>query len=239
MSKKKAVVFRHMHQESFGSLEEVLWGRDFEFEYFNTARGNFDDIDPLEPDFLAIMGGPCGVYQTEDFPFLQKVIDAAKTRVEKDLPTFGICLGSQIIAKALGANVYKGANGKERGWHPLTILDAAKGTALEHLAPEKTNMFHWHGDTFDLPEGATLLASSAQYKHQAFSWGKNVLALQCHPEVTEGLLQEWFVGLVDEVTGPNAEVPLGPLREETSKNSETLKKQARAFFNDWLESIGL
>ena len=70
MSKKKAVVFRHMHQESFGSLEEVLWGRDFEFEYFNTARGNFDDIDPLEPDFLAI-----GCWHCFSVPTTRHVLD--------------------------------------------------------------------------------------------------------------------------------------------------------------------
>ena len=239
MSKKTALVFRHLHQETLGSFEEVLWGRGFEFEYFNTSRGDFSEVDPLSYDLLVIMGGPCGVYQTEDFPFLQKVIDAAKARVSRDLPTFGVCLGAQIIATALGAKVYKGANGKERGWAPITLLDTAKGGPLEHVAPEKTNMFHWHGDTFDLPEGATLLASSAKYNHQAFTWGKNVMGVQFHPEVTESLLQEWFVALVDEVTGPEAQVPLSTLRKETAQYAATLKMQGRKFFDAWLEGIGL
>ncbi len=239
MSKKNAIIFRHLHQEKLGSLEEVLTARGIDYKYFNTAREDFSQIDPQGADLLLIMGGPIGVYQADDYPFLYKVIEAAQKRLKAGLPVFGICLGAQIIARALGAEVYPGKNGKERGWHPIALTEEGKRGPLAHIAPEKTNMFHWHGDTFDLPEGATRLASSEKYQNQAFSWGGNTLGVQFHPEVTESLLQEWFVGLVDEVTGPNAQVPLGPLRAETAKYSEPLKKHARQFFDSWLESIGL
>ena len=125
---------------------------------------------------MVVMGGPIGVYQADDFPFLKTEIEMLKERIAADKPTIGICLGSQLIATALGATVVKGDAGMEMGWSPLMLTDEAKGTEAELLCGSKTNMLHWHGDTFDMPEGATLLASSEKYKHQIFVYGKISLA---------------------------------------------------------------
>src|SRR5690606_9988829 len=106
-----------------------------------------------------ILGGPIGVYETEDYPFLQKEIDLLKVRLENNLPTLGICLGAQMIAHALGAKVYAG-HAKEIGWSTLQLA-----TLPDNILAPLTNVpvLHWHGDTFDLPENATLLASSSLY----------------------------------------------------------------------------
>ena len=236
---KTALVFRHIHQETLGSFEEVLWQRGFEIEYFSTPRQDFADIDPMSADLLIVMGGPCGVYQTEEYPFLENVIDIVKQRLAADKPVFGVCLGAQIMARALGAKVYPGASGQEIGWGSIELTEAGKGSAIEHIAADKTKMVQWHGDTFDLPDGAILLASSAQYPHQVFSYGENALGVQCHPEVTGNLLQEWFVMFVGQITGPNPVVPVAQLRAETEQYADTLKTQGRKFFDAWLGSIGL
>src|SRR5690606_19806428 len=149
-------------------------------------------IDELKKAFqhtglLVILGGPIGVYETQDYPFLQQEIDLLKVRLEQNLPTLGICLGAQLIAHALGADVYAGPH-KEIGWSKLT-LSQAKNNPLTALNESK--VLHWHGDTFDLPANAELLASSTLYSNQAFRVGNNILALQFHAEVAAASLEKW------------------------------------------------
>jgi len=239
MRKINVTIFRHMSQEGLGSLHKILIKRGYEVTYLTTPRANLKSFKALDPDFLLIMGGPIGVYQADDYPFLYEEIRIIKERIAVDKPTMGVCLGAQLIAKALGTEIYPGKNGAELGWHPITMTDAAKGSAFEHIAPENTNMFHWHGDSFDCPEGATLIASSAQYKHQIYTYGSNICGLQCHPEVTEESLEEWYVMLVKDVTGKNAKMPLKSLREDTKKYAKTLAIQTEKFFNQWLNERGL
>lgn len=202
-------------------------------------RLDLSEIDPLRPDLLVVMGGPIGAYQTDDYPFLVQEIELVKKRVEKDLPTIGICLGSQIIAAALGAKVYKGDQGPELGWHPLEITKEGMNGPARHFAADKTNMLHWHGDTFDLPDGATLLASTAKYKNQIYTHGKNILGVQCHPELRRERLKEWEVMGVAQVTGPNATLPIKQWRADNDKYIDTLNMQSAAFFHEWLGERGL
>ena len=236
--RKGALVLSHLQPEGSCTLGQTLVGCGMRIRTINTPREGLDDIDALRPDLLIVMGGPVGVYQADDYPFLQTEIDILKKRIEADLPTIGICLGSQLMAAALGSTVYKGDKGKEVGWQNLTVTEDGKGTSTEMLCAPHTNMFHWHGDTFDLPEGATLLASTDQYENQIFSHGK-ALGLQCHPEVQEHQLQEWFVMFQGDVTGDNPLIPVHDLRKQTSEHIETLNKQARLFFNTWLDEVGL
>lgn len=239
MSRVKITLFRHISMEGLGSLHQTLVDRNYDITYVTTARTDLTNFDALEPDLLLIMGGPIGVYQADDYPFLHDEIRIIKERIIADKATLGVCLGSQLIAKALGANVYPGSNGKELGWNPLIMTKAAKGTSFEHFAPEHTNMFHWHGDTFDFPEGATLMASSDRYENQAFIYGENICGLQCHPEITKPLLQEWFVSLVGDVTGDNPALPLAKVQANTDQYAAALEIQTKKFFNQWLEERGL
>jgi GMP synthase (glutamine-hydrolysing) len=162
-------------------------------------------------------------------------IALVEARLKADRPTLGICLGAQIMARALGAKVYPGP-AKEIGWAPLTLSDAGKQSSLRFLDARETPVLHWHGDTFDLPDGATLLASTDFAPHQAFSWGKNALGVQFHPEVTALGLERWFVGHTAEIsTTPGVDVP--QLRADTSKYAAGLERQGRQFFDAWLEII--
>ncbi|MFK7838973.1 MAG: glutamine amidotransferase [Bdellovibrionales bacterium] len=234
-SKKGALIITHLQPEGSCTLGQTIVKRGMRIRTINAPRHGLDDIEALRPDLMVIMGGPVGVYQADDYPFLNQEIELVKKRLDANLPTIGICLGSQIMAAAAGAEVFKGEN-REVGWQKLNITQDGKGTIAEHLCGSKTNMFHWHGDTFDKPSGAKVLASTAQYKNQIYTIG-NSLGLQCHPEVQERQLQEWFVMFQGDVTGQNPLIPVQDLRKQTSKNIQTLNGQAEKFFNDWLKEM--
>lgn len=166
---KTIYAIQHLAFEDLGSLEDLFYQLGFRIRYFEAG---VDDLRPaLNYDGLTIvLGGPIGVYETKDYPFLIDEIAGLKQRLQANKPTIGICLGAQLIAHALGAKVYAGLQ-KEIGWSKLEItpIDENILAPLEHI-----KVLHWHGDTFDLPTNATLLASSQLYPHQAFSVGRNI-----------------------------------------------------------------
>lgn len=236
---KHALIFTHLQCEGLAIMGDVLFDRGFDIERWNTPRRGVDYVDALSPDLLIVMGGPVGTYQRNDFPFLQGEIDLVKERIAAGKSTLGICLGAQIIASALGCDSFRGDQGKELGWFPVTVNEEGMKTPARHLDGAKTNMFHWHGDTFELPKGAKLLASSEQYKNQIFSYGDHVMAVQCHPEVQSDQLEEWYVMLHSQITGDNPLVHIDDLRIATRKYIEVLNVQGRRFFLEWLEQQGL
>lgn len=201
-------------------------------------RVDLNEIEALEPDLLVVMGGPIGVYQAEDYPFIRKEQELLRRRIEKDLPTIGICLGSQLMASAMGARVYPGPQGPELGWHKLSLTPEGENSPARHFAPDKTSMMHWHGDTFDLPDGAVLLASSTLYKNQIYQIGRNALGIQCHPELRRERLREWEVMFVNQVTGPEAVLPLERWRADTARHVDDMNRQSALFFNEWMQERG-
>lgn len=236
---KGALILSHLHQEGPCSLGKTIESRGLRIRTLNSVQHDLNEIDPLRPDLLVVMGGPVGVYQADDYPFLKQEIEILKARAAADKPVIGICLGAQLLAAALGAKVYKGTPGQEVGWKELTLTEAGKNSPARHFAGDKTSMFHWHGDTFDLPKGAELLASSAMYQNQIYQYGQNALGVQCHPEVQEEQLKNWFVVFTEQVCGPDAEVPLAELRAQTAGHIGNLNRQTALFFNEWLEERGL
>jgi GMP synthase (glutamine-hydrolysing) len=136
----------------------------------------------------------------------------------------------------LGARVYPAAN-RELGWTPLTLTDAGRASPMRHLDGGATSMFHWHGDTFDVPTGASLLASTAACAHQAFSWGNHVLGIQCHPEVRTERFEPWLIGHAAELLATPG-VDIERLRADTAHFGPGLEQAARATFREWLDSVG-
>ncbi len=228
---------RHVAFEDLGILEDLFAARGWRVDYVEAPVADWSIFDPLAPDLLVILGGPIGVYEEGIYPFLTAEIAAIKARLEADKPTLGLCLGAQLIAKALGAAVYPGFE-KEIGWKPLLITAAGAAGPARHLAAEHSFMFHWHGDTFDLPEGAVLLASTEACPHQVYSWGKATLAFQCHPEVRARDLEKWFVGHAVEIAAAKAtNVP--HLRDGTRRYGAALERQGKKLFGEWLDALKL
>lgn len=232
---KTALCLRHVAFEDLGIFEPILGDHGYKVTYLETGASNLTEIDPLKPDVLIVLGGPIGVYELDDYPFLKDEIALIEKRLLADLPTLGLCLGSQLMARALGASVYPSGR-KEIGWAPLILTQAGKTSPLCELAPELTPVLHWHGDTFDLPKGAVHLAASEEFTNQAFAWGKHCLGLQFHAEVTRQGLENWFIGHTLEInTTPGVSVT--QLRADTHRWSATFEKQGTAFFTRWLTSI--
>lgn len=229
---KTIYAIQHLAFEDLGSLEDLFYQLGFRVRYFEAG------VDDLKQAFeyeglTIILGGPIGVYETEDYPFLLDEIRYLKQRLEKNLATIGICLGAQLIAHALGAKVYAG-HVKEIGWSGLDI-SYANNNILAPLAD--TAVLHWHGDTFDLPENATLLTSSKIYSNQAFHVGQNILALQFHIEVAKDSFEKWLIGHTYELRKAN--INISHLREDNNKYAENLADKAEVIFKEYLKNIGL
>jgi GMP synthase (glutamine-hydrolysing) len=143
------------------------------------------------------MGGPMNVDEIDKYPFLFSEVQLIEKVLSENKPTLGICLGSQLIAKALGSKIYPNKF-REVGWHPIQPTEAGKNDRLFSLLTAAPSVFHWHGDTFDLPKGAVHLARSQKCENQAFKWGAATYALQFHLEVTPVMVNDWCSSLESE-----------------------------------------
>jgi GMP synthase (glutamine-hydrolysing) len=230
---KHAAVIRHVGFEDLGLFAKPLQEAGYTVVYYDAGVHDLGSIDPLKPDLLIVLGGPVGVYESHLYPFLEAEIRLLQRRLDAEGPTFGICLGAQLMAKALGAEVFPSGI-KEIGWAPLSITEAGGRSPLRHL--EGLPVLHWHGDTFDLPHRARLLASTDICAQQAFSLGPNVMGLQFHAEVDAGLgIERWLIGHAAELAG--ASIDPRDLRQQTSGVPEAAVDQARAFFAEWLSHL--
>ena len=233
-------MIRHLAFEDLASFTSVLQAHDYKINYIEAADfvlkpDDISQIDALSDELLIILGGPISINDADIFPFLDIEINVLKQRVAADKPTLGICLGAQLIASALGAKVYSG-NEKEIGWYGLKLTTEGKQSALRYLSAEHCSMLHWHGETFDLPDGAVLLASSEKYPHQAFSYGSHVLALQFHPEITQQGMEKWFIGHIGEIKQTDG-VSVEQLRKNTHQFANQLEVQGELFFNSWMNEV--
>ncbi len=165
--------------------------------YKNEPLPSLDDFD-----FLLVMGGPMGVQDEHLYPWLSPEKKFIESAIKAGKKVVGICLGAQLVAHALGARVYKSAF-KEIGWFPIDWSDEARRPGLFPHLPQTQEVFHWHGDMFDIPEGAVRLAKSVGCENQAFLYDEQVLGFQCHLEITEEIIRAAVKeGAVELVSAP-------------------------------------
>ncbi len=225
------LILKNVAAEGPGTIEDFL--RDSGVRYRVVEMDREDPPDTSEFDALVIMGGSMSVNDAAVYPYLLKEDGLVKEFLEKEKKVFGVCLGAQVIAKALGARVYPGP-GQEIGWHEIELVDdGLKDPLMGRLAlhpqtgefQKRFNVFHWHGETFDIPGGAERLAKSALYANQAFRYGRNVYAFQFHIEAGKDMVHEW---LKDEP------VDIALIDSETAKIHDEYQERAfnyyRAFF---------
>src|SRR3569833_2286799 len=187
---KRALIVRHVPNEGGAGISQPIEAAGYRYERIDLADRAFATLDWPAPDLLVGMGGPMGAYERDTYPWIDGEVTGLARRIAAGLPTLGICLGSQMIAAALGAKVYPGPV-KEVGFAPVTLTEAGQASPLRHVAG--VPVLHWHGDTFDLPQGAERLAETGHYANQGFRIGDRLLALQFHPEMGEDpRFAEWL-----------------------------------------------
>jgi GMP synthase (glutamine-hydrolysing) len=184
---------------------------------------NGDTLPPVDDlDWVIVMGGPMNIYEDDKYPWLNSEKHFIEAAIEKNKVVLGICLGSQLIADVLGSKVYKGQE-KEIGWYPITMTPEARNSSVFASLPESLTVFHWHGDTFDLPSGAVRLAYSEACANQAFIYADKVLGLQFHLESTKESVHQIIENCASElVTGKYIQKPEEMLaRDDDFRNINT------------------
>lgn len=222
---KRILVLQHAACETPGTIADALPG--FTLETIRTDLGQ-PVPQELAAAGLIVMGGPQSVYEQDKFPYLRDELRLIERALRDAKPILGICLGSQLLAAALGARVYPGKQ-KEIGWFDVTLRDDPIWTGI----PRKFTALHWHGDIFDLPAGATLLASSALTPHQAYRHGSNAFGFLFHMEMTAPQIAEMTAVFADEVRQAGAD-PRAILAG-SAKHLPALRAIGASVFGAWAD----
>ena len=231
---KKVLFIQHGDVDKPGLLADALAAEGGELVIRHPYIGDKIPADLVGYDALALGGGGQSAYQVAEFPYLEEECELVRKAILADKPVLGLCLGAQLIAKALGADVYR-AEHKELGFFPVSMSASAVSDRLLSAWPLPIYPAHWHGDVFDLPSGAEGMASSALTPNQAFRYGRATYAFQFHLEMTPALFEE----LVDDSAADL--IALGVDLEALKKGAErvlpALKDTAIAFFKAWASLV--
>ncbi len=196
----RLLAIRHVREEHLGLIEDISRKHGWEFHYFDIVENEEQTEDIIKRisnySLVVILGGYMGVYEERKYPFLTKEFRLAEECIKMSVPILGICLGSQVLAKVLGARVFKGERGKEIGW--FDVFRRGNHSLFSDF-PQKLKVFQWHGDTFELPKGAERVFSSEKYENQAFVYGENTVGLQFHLEMKKNMIVEWTKLYRDEL----------------------------------------
>jgi GMP synthase-like glutamine amidotransferase len=224
----RILAFRHVPFESLGLIAPALKARGIAFDYADLYRDGAALAETDGYDGLIFLGGPMSA--NDPLPFLKREMRVIERALAAGTPVLGVCLGAQLIAKTLGAAVYRNAE-PEIGWFDIRLANGADGDPVfAGLRPVET-VFHWHSDTFDLPQGAEVLARSERTERQAFRYGRAVYGLQFHLEVTPRMIVDWY--REDRNCGDACE--LGAPHPWANRNR--LRQAARLVFGQWCEML--
>ena len=231
----KIYVLQHHPVENLGTIADALEGAALAWQYVRVNEGQSVPRDMKGAGGLIVMGGPMGVYQTDRYPWLRDEMALINDSIKRNLPVLGICLGAQILAAALGAKVERNANGKEIGWHPIKLEDAAKDDRLCRDLPDTLTPFHWHGDIFELPAGAVSLAKSEKTPCQMFRYGDKAYGIQFHFEVTRDAVAAMAEAFAKEVD--REKIDAGAMITRAAELTPALEKIADTVFSRWASPI--
>ncbi len=229
----RALVVHHVEHEGLAAFASPLFDRGYAIDHVYAGDTGFAAIDFFEPDLLVLLGGPMGVYERDAYPWIDAELAKIAMRIVADRPTIGVCLGAQLIAAALGAEVKPGPV-REVGFAPISLTAAGRTSPLAALAD--VPILHWHGDGFTVPEGATLLAETDHFP-QAFAIADTVLALQCHPEMGsfDDGIDRWLAEDADYVTG--AGTSEAAIRADHAELGRDAERAGQRMLRDWLARL--
>ena len=234
--KKTILIFRHFPTEGPGYLAQFLDRHQLPHRTLRIDAGESVPDSIAEASGLVFMGGPMSV--NDDLPWIPKVLQLIRTAVASDVPVLGHCLGGQLMSKALGGRITRNRV-KEIGWLPVAAEPDMRNSPWLASLPPRFEVFHWHGETFSIPPGATHILRSRRCRNQAFVIGKS-LALQCHIEMTTDMVRTWARDGEREIAaaGPSP----GVQRREQMLVSlpqrvAALNRIADAFYSHWIKGL--
>jgi GMP synthase (glutamine-hydrolysing) len=238
-------LLQHIHCETPGIISDCLQSADIDMRFVRTFERNPIPSNLGTQAGLIVMGGPMSVYDHDQFPFLleeQRLIEEA---LKDDKPVLGVCLGSQLLAATLGAEVKSGAQKEigwhpvtlteDAGWHPVTLTEDAATDALWKELPARFTAYHWHGDVYDLPQGAVSLASSELTPCQGFRYGTNAYGFLFHMEVTEIIIQNMVKKFSGELDEEN--IAAGSIIQKTRDYLSGLQTVGDRVFRRWVKLL--
>lgn len=223
-----AVVVRHLLFEDLGLIGPVLHRHGFEITYLDAGVDH--DLGAVETaDLAVVLGGPIGANDGDRYPCIDQEIAVLRRRLARGLPTLGVCLGAQLIARALGAGVAPSGH-FEIGYGALTLTREGQDSVLAPL--QNLPVLHWHNDRFEIPAGATRLAATTRCDNQAFTVGRHVLALQFHLETPPQDIERWLIGHAEALA--TAGTDLERIREDAVIHGPALATAAEEVIDRWL-----
>ncbi|MGO8993736.1 MAG: type 1 glutamine amidotransferase [Polyangiaceae bacterium] len=230
----QVLVVQHVEGEGSAAIGETLRGRRIEERVVRVDRGDSVPVDLADARGLLVMGGPMGVYEADRFPHLRDEIRLIQRAVSVGVPVLGVCLGSQLVAAALGARVTRAAK-REIGWRDVRLRDAARDDRLWKGSPPSFAPLHWHGDVFDLPGKAVSLASSKETEHQAFRFGDKTWGLLFHLEMRPADVETMATRFAEDLTaaGLRREDVVGTAEERTAALAPIVEK----VFGAWADLV--
>lgn len=220
-------VLQHVPFEGLGHIDSWIRRRGHRLTLSRLYEGA-KLPDPEAFDRLVILGGPLNIHEEAAYPWLVEEKALIKAALAAGKSAVGICLGAQLLADGLGSRVYAGSH-REIGWFPVRLTAAGQRTALTEGLPAVTTVFHWHGDTFDLPPGAVHLFESEACANQAFLLDNRILGLQFHLESTPEAVQQLLTHCRDEL------IP-GPFIQGVAQIADTVPERF-ARINNLLETL--
>jgi GMP synthase (glutamine-hydrolysing) len=237
---RRVIIFKHVAHEVLGTLNPILREQGFRIRYVNFERE--PEAKPTLEKYggLVVFGGWMGVYEADRYPHIKVECQLIEQALKRDIPVLGICLGSQILAHVLGANVRKHEE-KEVGWHEVELTEEGRTDALlSHFKPREM-MFQMHGDTFDIPKGAVHLAKSKICAGQAFRYGSKAYGLQFHLEVDQAMIDRFLLVPQnrEEVESWGGKEAIAKLESETAKHLAHSVELSRKTFLEYVRLFGL
>ncbi|MFB8828288.1 glutamine amidotransferase [Azotobacter sp. CWF10] len=230
---KTAIAIRHVAFEDLGVFAPVLEELGYRIHYADPGildAGALAALDVESPELLVVLGAPIGACDEATYPFLLAELELIGRRLRSGKPLLGICLGAQLIARALGAKVAP-MGVKEIGFGGLQLTAEGAASCLGELGDDG-NVLHWHGDMFELPPGATLLARTDICPNQAFMLGTTVLGLQFHLEADPARIEQWLIGHAAELSASRIDPPT--IRRQAKDVGEELRRRGQWVLRRWL-----
>ena len=227
----RCIVVQHLSFEGLGVIKDVLYDLNYIISYKKAGIDLITQDEMVEADLLILLGSPLSVKDTANYPWLNNLTNLVQKRLSKNRAVLGICFGAQLIALIMGAKVYNSK--KEIGWGLLNLTPEGMRSCLSELKNKK--VLHWHGETFDLPAGAQLLASSEVTQNQAFSIEHNILGLQFHCEIPGKEIESWLIGHNYELI--RSSINISQIRKISEAIGFETWYSSRVMFLKWIKNI--